>query len=93
MPQLSPAALEIRTAVLSLWPNGPARNEIISNAWPLEVPVVVAALRAAASALRDAYVNEEYVDSADDFLDDIAAELEGDQSPSENILNPATIET
>jgi hypothetical protein len=38
--------------------------------------VAVAALRAATSVLRDAYVNEEYVDSADNFLDDIATELE-----------------
>jgi hypothetical protein len=35
-----------------------------------------AALRAAADQLREAYANEEYVDSADDWLDDIAAELE-----------------
>jgi hypothetical protein len=40
---------------------------------------VAAALRAAASALRNAYANEQYVDSADDFLDDIAAELEAHQ--------------
>ena len=37
---------------------------------------VAAALRAAATMLRDAYANEEYVDPADDWLDDIAAELE-----------------
>ena len=38
---------------------------------------VAAALRAAADQLREAYANEEYVDSADDWLDGIAAELEG----------------
>jgi hypothetical protein len=38
---------------------------------------VAAALRAAADQLREAYANEEYVDAADDWLDDIAAELEG----------------
>ena len=38
--------------------------------------VAAAALRAAATMLRDAYANEEYVDPADDWLDDIAAELE-----------------
>jgi len=38
--------------------------------------MLAAALRAAADQLREAYANEEYVDSADDWLDDIAAELE-----------------
>jgi hypothetical protein len=37
---------------------------------------IAAALRAAADQLREAYANEEYVDSADDWLDDIAHELE-----------------
>ena len=40
---------------------------------------LAAALRAAATMLRDAYANDEndfYVDPADDWLDDIAAELE-----------------
>ena len=37
---------------------------------------IAAALRAAADQLRKAYANEEYVDSADDWLDDIAAKLE-----------------
>ena len=40
--------------------------------------LIAAALRAAASTLREAYINEEYVDSADDWLDAIADELEGD---------------
>jgi len=39
---------------------------------------ISAALRAAASTLREAYINEECVDSADDWLDAIANELEGD---------------
>jgi cytochrome c556 len=38
---------------------------------------LAAALRAAADQLREAYANEVYVDSADDWLDDIADELEG----------------
>lgn len=38
---------------------------------------IAAAFRAAASELRKAYANEEYVDSPDDWLDDIASELEG----------------
>lgn len=38
---------------------------------------LAAVLRAAADQLREAYANEEYVDAADDWLDDIAAELEG----------------
>jgi hypothetical protein len=37
---------------------------------------IAAALRAAADRLRDAYANEEYVDSADDFIDAIASELD-----------------
>jgi len=38
---------------------------------------LAAALRAAATMLRDAYLSEEYAFAADDWLDDIAAELEG----------------
>ena len=41
-----------------------------------DCPSIAAALRAAASKLREAYANEEYVDSPDDWLDSIAAELE-----------------
>jgi hypothetical protein len=37
---------------------------------------LAAALHAAADQLRNAYANEECIDSADDFLDGIAAELE-----------------
>ena len=37
---------------------------------------IAAALRAAANLLNQAYANEEYVDSADEFLCDIATELE-----------------
>jgi hypothetical protein len=39
--------------------------------------LIAAALRAAADQLREAYANEEYVDSADDWLDGVAAEVEG----------------
>jgi hypothetical protein len=45
---------------------------------------LAAALRAAADQLREAYANEEYVDSADDWLDDIAAELDGATITSDN---------
>lgn len=38
--------------------------------------IAAAALRAAANLLNQAYTNEEYVDSADEFLYDIATELE-----------------
>ena len=38
--------------------------------------IAAAALRAAANLLNQAYANEEYVDSADEFLCDIATELE-----------------
>lgn len=40
---------------------------------------LAAALHVAADQLREAYANEEYVDSADDWLDDIAAELDHGQ--------------
>ncbi len=43
--------------------------------------IAAAALRAAADQLRNAYANEEYIDSADDFLDAIAAELENTMEP------------
>jgi hypothetical protein len=42
----------------------------------MDGPSIAGALRAAADQLRNAYANEEYIDSADDFLDAIAAELE-----------------
>ncbi len=60
---LSPAAQAVYNAMLKVW--------------PLRIDeIAAAALRAAASTLREAYINEEYVDSADDWLDAIAAELE-----------------
>jgi len=37
--------------------------------------LIAAAFRAAADQLRNAYANEECIDSADDFLDGIATEL------------------
>ena len=40
---------------------------------------IAAALRAAAWQLREAYENEECVPSADDWLDDLATELENHQ--------------
>ena len=46
---------------------------------PVYKQCIAAALRAAASKLREAYANEEYVDSPDDWLDSIAAELENHQ--------------
>ena len=65
-------------------PLSPATSAILDAYWeafnaPLEGAIhrpLAAALRAAADQLREAYANEEYVDSADDWLDDIAAELE-----------------
>jgi hypothetical protein len=41
-----------------------------------ERTMLAAAFRVAASQLRNAYANEECVDNADDYLDDIANELE-----------------
>ena len=64
---LSPAAQAIWNAYLD------------NTEWEVtqcELNAVAAALRAAANIMREAYQNEEYVDSPDDWLDDIAAELE-----------------
>jgi hypothetical protein len=64
MPELSPAARAVLDA---------AEDDCIH---PADLHKIVAAvLEAAATILRDAYANEEYVDPADDWLDDIAAEL------------------
>ena len=66
---LSPAAQEIDDA---FW-------KTIKDKWNIydrRRSQLAAALRAAADQLREAYANEEYVDAADDWLDDIAAELE-----------------
>ena len=61
-------------------PLSPAAQAVLdaSNLHPCKDSclILAAALRAAADQLRKAYANEEYVDSADDWLDDIAAELE-----------------
>ncbi len=77
MTDLSPAAQAVLDALLEA--------KFGKGAVELRFPVMsvilgrelAAALRAAASTLREAYINEEYVDSADDWLDAIAAELEG----------------
>jgi len=63
MTDLSPAAQAVLDAAYAL----PLRNG---------QPSIAAALRAAADHLRNAYANEECIDSADDFLDGIASELE-----------------
>ena len=70
MAELSPSAQAVLDAANGAQSYGPddCLNE---SRW-----VAAAALRAAATMLRDAYANEEYVDPADDWLDDIAAELE-----------------
>jgi len=60
----------------------PAAQAVLDAAGASEPGIyatIAAALRAAADQLREAYANEEYVDSADDWLDDIAAELENHQ--------------
>jgi hypothetical protein len=70
MTDLSPAAASIVLAFDD-------RYEICSifnENWQEEC--LAAALRAAAEQLRKAYADEEYVDSADDWLDAIAAEME-----------------
>ena len=65
---LSSAAQAVLDALYIKGLNGPEKLMARAHA--------AAALRAAATMLRDAYANEEYVDPADDWLDDIAAELE-----------------
>jgi hypothetical protein len=72
MNDLSPAAQAVKDAVLALY----ADKNVHKFGWQLDAPTVAAVLRAAAQQLRTAYANEEYVDSADDYLDDIANELE-----------------
>jgi len=73
MADLSNAAQKVNRTVLALHPYGVARDVAL----PSDLAVAAAVLRSVANQLRDAYANEEYIDSADDFLDDIAAELEG----------------
>lgn len=46
--------------------------------------IVAASFRAAARELRKAYANEEHVDHPDDWLDNLAAELEGDDPTDTN---------
>jgi hypothetical protein len=70
MTDLSPAA----QAVLDAFSKYPLHGDRIAET--LMHGALPAALRAAAAVLREAYANEEYVDPADDWLDDIAAELE-----------------
>ena len=68
---LSPAAQAVLDAFFaSGWEDEPLHANI------------AAALEAAADQLREAYANEEYVDSADDWLDGIAAELEATHTAS-----------
>jgi len=66
MTNLSPAAQAVYDAAMNTPEEMPYEHDI------------AAALRAAADYLRNSYVNEEIVDSPDDFLYGIAAELEGD---------------
>lgn len=69
MTDLSPAAQSVMIA-------GTMGNQNLVND-PVYRQCIAAALRAAADHLRNAYANEECIDSADDFLDGIAAELDG----------------
>ena len=67
MAELSPAAQAVMAAA--------TRNTHLQTD-PVYRECIAAALRAAANIFRKAYEAEEYVDSPDDWLDDIAAELE-----------------
>jgi len=68
MTELSPAAIAVDDALATCIQ---LQGEIVRARF-----LAVAALRAAATMLRDAYLSEEYAFAADDWLDDIAAELE-----------------
>jgi hypothetical protein len=67
MTTLSPAAQAVWSAFL---------NHSEWEVTTAELCGVAAALRAAALILQEAYANEAYIDHPDDFLLDIAAELE-----------------
>jgi hypothetical protein len=69
MAELSPQAHEILKAAYKATRNPQWQTNFYSS-------YAAAVLRTAAQQLRTAYANEEYVDSADDYLDDIANELE-----------------
>ena len=69
MTNLSPAAQAVLDAFLNI------PGEVPMPMWDYGCDLA-AALQAAADQLRKAYADEEYVDSADDWLDAIAAELE-----------------
>ena len=66
-PPLSPAA----QAVLDAW-----NNEWSKGSFCHDQRSIAAALRAAGTYLQNAYANEEPMDHADDFLLDLANELE-----------------
>jgi hypothetical protein len=70
MTDLSPAA----QAVLNAFTEDNCLHDWKHNHYNTDA--LAAAFRAVANQLRTAYANEEYVDSADDYLDDIADELE-----------------
>lgn len=67
MPKLSPSALTVWSAFLDHYEWEVTQTELCA---------VAAALRAAALILQEAYANGAYPDHPDDFLLDIAAELE-----------------
>ena len=69
MVELSPQAHKILKAAYKATRNPQWQTNFYSS-------YAAAVLRTAAQQLRTAYANEEYVDSADDYLDDIANELE-----------------
>ena len=68
MTELSPAAIAVDDALAACIQ---LQGEIVRAR-----PLAAGALRTAAAILREAYENEDYVDAAGDWLDDIAAELE-----------------
>ena len=87
MADLSPQAQVVRAAaqvVLDAFGNA-SDGEWEEGVWVVnERTMLAAALRAAAEVLREACDNEEYADSADDWLDSIAAELDGTNTSANN---------
>ncbi len=65
---------------MNVRPPSPAAQAVLDAAYALPLkngqPSIAAALRVVANQFREAYANEEYMDSPDDYLDDIANELE-----------------
>jgi hypothetical protein len=80
--ELSPAAQAVKDAALSMYDDGIVRK----IAWPLDMPVVTAALRAAANRVEDLIPDlgsarfSQGVETSAAFLESIATELENNNA-------------